>query len=199
MTLQGRFVTLEPLSMAHHAALVEAGRDAAIFQWYPAPVAGEGPMREFIESSLADQAKGLAIPFAVRTRHDGAVVGSSRFGAIDAKHARAEIGWTWYAPHVQRTPVNTECKRLMLAHGFDTLGYRRIEFKTDSLNAASRAALARIGAVEEGTFRNHMITASGRQRHSVYFSIIREDWPAVRDGLDARLSRPFSFAAPVTS
>jgi RimJ/RimL family protein N-acetyltransferase len=199
MTLEGRTVVLEPLSMAHHAALVDAGRDEDTFRWYPFPVAGDGPMRAFIQLALDDQARGLAIPFVVRTRHDGAIVGSSRFGAIDTKHARGEIGWTWYAPHVRRTPVNTECKRLMLAYGFETLGYRRIEFKTDSLNLASRAALLRIGATEEGTFRNHMITASGRQRHSVYFSITREEWPAVRDGLDARLARPFSFAAPVTS
>lgn len=191
--LDGRFVRLEPLTLDHHAALVEAGRDEAVFRWFPYPVAGEERMREFVETSLADQAKGAALPFAVRTQHDGAIVGSTRFGAIDATHRRAEIGWTWYAPRVQRTPVNTECKRLLLAHGFDVLGYRRIEFKTDSLNAASRAALARIGASEEGTFRNHMITGSGRQRHSVYFSIIREEWPAVRARLDDQLARPYSF------
>jgi RimJ/RimL family protein N-acetyltransferase len=183
--------------MAHHAGLVEAG-DEATFRWYAFPVAGDGPMRAFVQAAIADRDKGAAIPFAVRTRHDGAVVGSTRFGAIDWQHARGEIGWTWYAPHVRRTPVNTECKRLLLAYGFDVLGYRRIEFKTDSLNAASRAAILRIGAKEEGTFRNHMITTGGRARHSVYYSIIAEEWPTVRDGLDARLARPFSFAAPVT-
>jgi N-acetyltransferase len=199
-TLTGRFVRLEPLHAEHHAALVEAGRDESTFRWFPFPVAGEEPMRDFVERALLDQAQGEALPFVIRTCHDGAIVGSTRFGAIAAEHLRAEIGWTWLSPAVRRTPVNTECKWLLLRHGFEVLGYQRIEFKTDSLNAPSRAALARIGAIEEGTFRNHMLVDGGRRiRHSVYFSIVREEWPAVRAALEARLARPFSFpshAAP---
>lgn len=195
MTLAGRHVRLEPLRAEHHAALCQAGRDPATFRWFPYPVAGDGPMRAFIDSALVDREQGRALPFAIRTLHDGALVGSTRFAAIEAAHRRAEIGWTWLAPSVRRTPVNTECKRLLLAHGFEVLGYNRIEFKTDSLNAPSRAALKRIGATEEGTFRNHMVVDGGnRVRHSVYFSIVRDEWPAVRSALDARLAQPFSFA-----
>ena len=186
---------LEPLCVDHLPALVEAGRDEATFRWFPFPVAGEEAMRGFVELALLEQTQGKALPFVIRSRHDGAIVGSTRFGAIESVHRRAEIGWTWLHASVRRTPVNTECKWLLLRHGFEVLGYQRIEFKTDSLNAASRAALARIGAVQEGVFRNHMLVDGGaRLRHSVYFSIIREDWPTVRADLERQLSRPFSFA-----
>lgn len=186
---------LEPLRVDHLPALVAAGSDEATFRWFPFPVAGEGPMRAFVELALLEQTQGKALPFVIRTRHDDAIVGSTRFGAIEAPHRRAEIGWTWLNASVRRTPVNTECKWLLLRHGFDVLGYQRIEFKTDSMNAASRAALARIGAVQEGIFRNHMLVEGGRRlRHSVYFSIIREEWPAVRADLERQLSRPFTFA-----
>lgn len=190
---------LEPLALAHHTALCAAGADPATFRWFPHEVAGEAKMRRFIEHGLEEQAAGRALPFAIRTRHDGRIVGSTRFAAIELAHARAEIGWTWLAPAVCGTPINSECKLLLLRHAFEVLGLNRIEFKTDSLNAASRAALIRIGALEEGTFRNHMITASGRLRHSVYFSIIREEWPSVRQRLEALLAREFSFTAPVTA
>lgn len=196
VVLAGRHARLEPLSLAHHAALTEAGRDEAIFRWFPYPVAGEERMRAFVEQAMEERRQGRALPFAIRLVHDGRVVGSSRFGAIEASHGRAEIGWTWLNPSVQRTPVNTECKYLLLRHGFDVLGYNRIEFKTDSLNVASRAALKRIGAVEEGVFRNHMVVDQGRRlRHSVYFSIIREDWPAVRSAMEAHLLRAWSWGA----
>lgn len=197
MELTGRHVRLEPLRADHHAALCDAGQDPSTFRWFPFPVAGDGPMRDFIELALKEQAQGKALPFVIRSLLDDAIVGSTRFGAIEAAHRRAEIGWTWLAPSMQRTPVNTECKRLLLQHGFEVLGYHRIEFKTDSLNAPSRAALARIGAVEEGTFRNHMVVEGGRRlRHTVYFSIVREEWPAVRAALDVRLARPVRFAVP---
>lgn len=194
--LLGRHVRLEPLRAEHHAALSDAGRDEAIFRWFPHRVAGQEPMRAFIEQALDEQSQGRALPFAIRLLHDGRVVGSTRFGAIDATHRRAEIGWTWLNPSVQRTPVNTECKYLLLRQAFEVLGYQRVEFKTDSLNAASRAALKRIGAVEEGVFRNHMLVDGGlRLRHSVYFSIIREEWPVVEAALQRQLARPFSFAS----
>lgn len=197
MVLAGRTVRLEPLGLEHLGALCEAGADAAVFRWFPYPAAGEANMRRFIEQALEEQVHGRALPFAIRTRHDGRIVGSTRFGAIEAAHQRAEIGWTWLTPDVCRTPVNTECKLLLLRHGFEALGYNRIEFKTDALNAPSRAALRRIGAVEEGVFRRHMVVDQGaRIRDSVYFSIIREEWPAVRAALEVQLARPFTFAVP---
>ena len=150
-------------------------------------------MRAFIGLSLADQLAGSALPFVVRTRHDGRIVGSTRFGNIAVAHRRAEIGWTWYAADVQRTPVNTECKLLLLRHAFETLKLNRVEFKTDSLNVRSRAALARIGATQEGMFRNHMVVQGGRIRHTVYFSITCEEWPRVRGDLDRKLEPSFNF------
>ncbi|MGH8115393.1 MAG: GNAT family N-acetyltransferase, partial [Rhodanobacteraceae bacterium] len=133
VTLEGRYVTLEPLQASHHAALCKVGADENIFRWFPICAAGEISMRKFIDDSLSDQHSGKALPFVVRTRHDGRIVGSTRFGNIDASNRRAEIGWTWYAPSVQRTPVNTECKLLLLRHAFETLGLNRVEFKTDTL------------------------------------------------------------------
>lgn len=195
--LEGRHVRLEPLSREHQAALCEAGSDPATFRWFPSAVAGEAGMRDYIESGLRDLAAGSALPFVIRQRVDGRIVGATRFTAFEPLHRRAEIGWTWLQASARRTPVNTECKRELLAHGFEQLGLDRIEFKTDSRNAASRAALARIGATEEGTFRNHMRMPDGSVRHSVWFSIIREEWPRVRAHLDVLLAQPFHPAAPV--
>lgn len=193
VNLEGQFASLEPLQAGHHAALCEAGNDEAIFRWFPTSAAGDVPMRAFIDAALSDQRAGRSLPFAVRTRHDGRIVGSTRFGNIDAPHRRAEIGWTWYAPAVQRTPVNTECKYLLLRHAFEMLHLNRVEFKTDSLNEKSRAAIARIGGVQEGIFRNHMVVQGGRLRHTVYFSIVREEWPTLRARLEQMLARPFAF------
>jgi RimJ/RimL family protein N-acetyltransferase len=116
-------------------------------------------------------------------------VGSSGFHETDWHHRRTEIGATWVTPARQRTAINTEAKYLMLRHAFEDRGLLRVEFKTDSLNTKSRAALARIGATEEGTFRNHMVMPDGRSRHSVYFSIIAAEWPAVKERLERSLSR----------
>jgi RimJ/RimL family protein N-acetyltransferase len=196
VTLEGRHVRLEPLLAEHHAALCEAGSDPATFRWFPSTVAGAAGMREYIESGLRDLAADRALPFVIRRRADERIVGATRFAAVEPAHKRAEIGWTWLNASARRTPVNTECKRLLLAHGFEQLGLNRIEFKTDSRNAASRAALARIGATEEGIFRNHMLMPDGSLRHSVWFSILREEWPRVQMHLDALLAPTLTLAAP---
>jgi RimJ/RimL family protein N-acetyltransferase len=117
------------------------------------------------------------------------VVGSTRFCAIAPEHRRVEIGWTFVAAPWQRSAVNTEAKLLMLRHAFETWGCRRVEFKTNALNARSRAALLRLGATEEGTFRSHMVQPDGSRRDTVYFAIIDHDWPAVRARLETRLAR----------
>ena len=121
----------------------------------------------------------------MREKASGQAIGSTRYGNIDRTHHRVEIGWTWVAPAWQRSVVNTEVKYLLLRHAFETLSCIRVELKTDSLNERSRAAILRIGAREEGTFRNHMITSSGRIRHTVYFSIVDSEWPAVRSRLQS--------------
>ena len=129
------------------------------------------------------------MPFATIEGASGRVVGGTRYMNIEPHHRRLEIGYTWLAPAWQRTAINTEAKLLMLTYAFNALGALRVEFKTDSLNEKSRTALLGIGAKEEGTMRNHMVTDSGRRRHSVYFSVIEEEWPQVRQHLDARLAR----------
>jgi RimJ/RimL family protein N-acetyltransferase len=186
--LAGRHLRLEPLGLQHVDALVEAGADPAVWTWYPQSAHGPERMRAWVQQALDGQASGVVLPFVQIDAASGRVIGSTRFGAIEAGHRRAEIGWTWLDPAFQRTAANTESKYLMLRHAFETLGLVRVEFKTDSGNQASRRALARIGATEEGVFRNHMIVEGGRLRHSVYFSIIDSDWPAVKAGLERKLA-----------
>jgi len=144
-------------------------------------------MSAYIATALDEQSRGVSLPFALIEKAVGRAIGSTRYGNIDRAHRRVEIGWTWLAPAWQRTAANTEAKYLLLKHAFETLGCIRVELKTDSLNERSRAAILRIGAREEGTFRNHIITASGRIRHTVYFSILDSEWPDVKSRLQSRL------------
>jgi RimJ/RimL family protein N-acetyltransferase len=142
-------------------------------------------MRAYVETALAEQRAGTALAFATVERASGTVVGTTRFANAVHEHARVEIGWTWIAPRWQRTGVNTEAKLLMLRHAFEVLRVRRVELKTSALNLRSRAAIRRIGATEEGTLRKHMINADGSARHSVYFSVLDDEWPAVQARLEA--------------
>jgi len=190
VTLEGAHVRLEPLSLSHLDALCEVGLDAELWRWIPVPVSTRVEMRAYIEKALHEQAAGISLPFATIERSSGRPVGSTRFGSIDAANLRVEIGWTWLGRDWQRTALNTEAKYLMLRHAFETLGCIRVEFKTDSLNERSRNAILRLGAKQEGIFRNHMTTASGRIRHSVYFSITDAEWPAVKTNLEEKLSQP---------
>ena len=187
--LEGQHARLEPLSSEHHAALCEVGLDEDLWRWTTYRVTSTEEMRRYIETALGEQASGASLPFATIEKLTGRAVGSTRFGNIDCANRRLEIGWTWVARNWQRTAVNTEAKYLMLRHAFDTLGAIRVEFKTDSLNERSRRAILRLGAKEEGTFRNHMIVHDGRLRHSVYYSIINEEWPAVRAALEERMGK----------
>lgn len=185
--LRGTHVRLEPLTDSHAARLTEVGLDPDLWKWIPTPVQTPEEMCTYVQIALAEQAAGSALPFALIEASSGRVIGSTRYANIERAHHRLEIGWTWVAGPWQRTPVNTEAKYLLLRHAFEALKCIRVELKTDSLNARSRAAILRIGAKEEGTFRNHMITASGRIRHTVYFSIIDSEWTAVKARLEARL------------
>jgi RimJ/RimL family protein N-acetyltransferase len=141
-----------------------------------------------IGAELHKQQAGLALRFVTIAKADEQPVGSTSYLNIDRQHRRLEIGGTWITPSWQRSAVNTEAKYLQLSHAFETLGYIRVEFKTDSLNVKSQQALARIGAVKEGTFRNHMVMPDGRLRHSVYFSIVDSEWPAVKAHLERLMS-----------
>ena len=188
ITLDGQHVRLEPLSLAHHAQLCAVGLDEELWRWVVQPVRTPEEMRAYIEEALQAQAAGTALPFATVERASGRAIGSTRFGNIDRVNRHVEIGWTWLGLKWQRTAANTEAKYLMLRHAFEPWGCIRVEFKTDSLNAPSRQALLRIGAKEEGIFRNHMITSTGRIRHSVYYSIIDSEWPKLKTHLEKRLS-----------
>jgi N-acetyltransferase len=187
--LEGRFVRLEPLTAEHTTGLAEIGLDEDLWKWIPTPVRTLEEMRAYVQTALAEQANGSALPFALIERTSGRTIGSTRYGNIERTHYRLEIGWTWVARQWQRSPINTEAKYLLLRHAFETLKCIRVELKTDSLNERSRAAILRIGAREEGTFRNHMITASGRIRHTVYFSILDSEWPDVKAQLEFKLAQ----------
>jgi RimJ/RimL family protein N-acetyltransferase len=189
ITLEGQHVRLEPLSAEHHAQLCEVGLDQELWRWTTVQLGTPEEMRAYMETALREQAAGTALPFATVERSSGRAIGSTRFGNVDAPNARVEIGWTWIGRPWQRTAVNTEAKYLMLRHAFENWRCNRVELKTDSLNARSRAAILRLGALEEGTLRNHMISHTGRLRHSVYFSIINSEWPTVKAGLEEKLAR----------
>jgi RimJ/RimL family protein N-acetyltransferase len=195
VSLEGQVVRLEPLTMDHLDALCEVGLDESLWTWVTSTIRTHDEMRTYIDSALAMQAQGTALPFATIHKASGRVVGSTRFGNIDKANYRAEIGWTWVAKQWQRTQVNTEAKYLMLLHAFETLNCIRVELKTDVLNEKSRNAILRIGAKQEGIFRNHMIMANGRIRDSVYFSITNREWPEVKAGLEEKLARPFQPSA----
>ena len=185
--LEGSHVRLEPLAKAHLAGLAQVGLEEELWRWIPVPVRTVEEMAAYIETALQEQERGVSLPFALMEKATGRAIGSTRYGNIDRTHRRVEIGWTWVAREWQRTAVNTEAKYLLLKHAFETLGCIRVELKTDSLNEKSRAAILRIGAWEEGIFRNHMITAKGRIRHTVYFSIVDPEWPAVKARLESLL------------
>jgi RimJ/RimL family protein N-acetyltransferase len=185
--LEGLHVRLEPLSLAHHPGLCDVGLDPSLLEVTESYVPTPDGLRAYIETALEQQAAGTALPFAVISNTEARPIGSTRYGNIDRAHRRVEIGWTWYGRPWQRTAVNTECKYLLLRHAFEGLGCIRVEFKTDALNERSRRALLRIGARAEGIFRHHMLMPSGRIRDTVYYSIIDDDWPAVRQHLEALL------------
>ena len=187
VTLEGRYVRLEPLRPEHVDVFTEIGLGHDIFRWFPWSVDTPAEMQAFVAYLLDSQEKGIAVPFTTIEKASGRIVGSTSFLAIDRANHRLEIGATWLAPQWQRSACNSEAKLLQLRHCFEDLGCIRVEFKTDSLNVRSRAALTRIGATEEGTFRNHMICPGGRVRHSVYFSVIDAEWPQVKQRLADRL------------
>ena len=186
VTLSGTLVRLEPLTLGAVPELWAVAQDPVLWRWTLADIRSQDDLQAYVAEALAAQAQGTALPFVTRLQADGRAVGSTRYANIDLTHRRLEIGWTWLGREWQRSGVNRECKFLLLEHAFEVLGCGRVEFKTDALNAQSRRALAGIGAVEEGTMRSHQITASGRVRDSVYFSIIAAEWPAVKQRLSMR-------------
>jgi RimJ/RimL family protein N-acetyltransferase len=189
VTLEGEHVRLEPLAPGHAGALAEAiadgGLDALWYTIVPAPASIPG----WIGAALAQQAAGRALPFAVVRRRDARVVGSTRYMNVEETQRRLEIGTTFYSASVQRSALNTECKRLLLAHAFERLGCLAVEFRTHWFNQRSREAIARLGAKQDGVLRNHQRLPDGSLRDTVVFSIIDSEWPAVKRHLDFRQAR----------
>ena len=189
VTLSGLHARLEPLSRDHLEGLCDATRDGALWQlWYTAVPSPEGMAAE-IERRLGLQAQGVMLPWTVFDAA-GRIVGMSTYMNVDATHCRVEIGSTWYAASAQRSPLNTQCKRLLLAHAFETLDCIAVEFRTHRLNTQSRRAIERLGAQLDGVLRSHQRGADGTLRDTAVYSITATEWPTVRAHLDWQLARP---------
>jgi N-acetyltransferase len=188
-TLEGEHVRLEPLRPKHAALLWEIAKNhlEELFQWIPYQLKSLKDFQEFNARVLDEQKHGLSVPFATFERGSKQLVGTTRFMNMDLSNRKVEIGSTWIAPPWQRTVVNSEAKYLMLMHAFEVWKCLRVELKTDAMNQRSRQAILRLGAREEGTLRKHMLTWEGRQRDSVYFSILDTEWPEVKTKLQSKL------------
>jgi len=190
VTLQGKYIRLEPLSEAHIPGLAQIGigQDFWHFMLY-GDMKTEDDMRNWVLDILEREKKGGDLPFAVIHLESGRVAGATRYLNILPKDRGLEIGGTWYGPEFQRTAVNTECKYLLLGHAFETLKAIRVQIKTDSRNERSQRAIERLGAKREGVLRNHMILPDGYIRHSVFYSIIDSEWGDVKKNLEAMLAK----------
>jgi len=187
--LTGTLVTVEPLGPDDVDGLDAIATDPEMFRWIGVDISQRSALEAWLETALDNAQSSIEVPFTVRSAANGEILGTTRFLGLQLDHLVAEIGWTWYSRAVWGTGVNVETKLLLLGHAFETVGLRRVEFKTDSRNERSRGALTALGAQYEGTFRKHRVLAGGEVRHSAYFSVIDDEWPAVRAGLIRRLGR----------
>ena len=188
VTLVGSHVRLEPMLPEHHPDLCAIGLEEELWRWTVNQCVSPEDMKRYMETAFEEARRGTSLPFVTIDTASGTVVGSTRFGNIDLKNKKVEIGWTWIGRRWQRTYINTEAKLLMLNHAFENLYCNRVELKTDRLNDKSRNAIRRLGASEEGTLRSHMLTDSGRRRDTVYYSILKEEWPEIEETLKQKLS-----------
>jgi RimJ/RimL family protein N-acetyltransferase len=189
VVLEGRHARLEPLTASHLAGIRAAAADGELWRlWYTSVPAPEATA-QWLDRALDMRERQDAMPFAVLDTARGDVVGSTRYFNVDAANRRLEIGHTWYAKGAQRTPINTECKLLLLTHAFEKLGCIAVEFRTHWFNHASRAAIARLGAKQDGVLRNHQLMPDGGRRDTVVFSILDGEWTAVKSHLNFLLAR----------
>ncbi len=190
VTLKGHLVCLEPLRMEHAGELYEASRNPGLWTYKPVSQPGSlTEMEQLIASVLQNQQAGVCLPFAIISLERGCAVGETRYHSFMLQDHGLEIGWTWLAPSVQRTGVNTECKYLLLCHAFEAMGTIRVQLRTHHLNINSQRAIERLGAVREGVLRNHFIMPDGSYRYSVYYSIIQSEWPSVKARLEKMMQR----------
>lgn len=187
--LESKSVRLAPLRTEHADALVAAASDGSLWELWYTSIPNKDSVYKYIDDALAEQKKGLALPFVVIDRASNQIIGSTRFCHADIDNQRVEIGYTWYSKSFQRSSINTECKLLLLSHAFETLDAIAVEFRTHWHNQASRNAIARLGAKQDGVLRNHQKTPEGLYRDTVVFSIINLEWIAVKTNLQHRLAR----------
>ncbi|MDB4930333.1 MAG: acetyltransferase [Myxococcaceae bacterium] len=187
--LRGERISLEALDDALVDGLVAAFDPAtwpSIWRWYSVEIADAGALRRFLDGLRREESAGVALPYAVRDLASGALIGASSYLHVEPAHRRVEIGATWYAPEWQRTYANTEAKRLMLTQAFEGWQCLCVQIQTDALNERSRRAIERLGARLDGVLRAHRVCADGRVRDSAVYSILRDEWPAVRGRLRPR-------------
>lgn len=189
-TLTGQLVRLEPMAPEHEQGLWEASRDERTWQWLSVfqPQTRE-ELHAYLADALANREAGTELPLVTIRQADGRVVGSTRFLALRPEHRSVEIGWTWLTPEAWGTGINVEAKLLMLEHAFESWGCLRVELKTDARNERSRAAMAALPAQFEGVHRKAMLVRGGQRRDSAWYSVIDDEWPAVRANLLSRLAR----------
>lgn len=187
LTLEGKYVRLTPLKLSHLPELYQAASDESLWLWTANVIKNREDALRYIETALGEFERKVSLPFVTIEKSSGRIIGSTRFGNLDAAHRKSEIGWTWINLKWQRTVINTEAKLLMLTHAFETWKCVRVTLKTDVLNEKSKKAITRLGAKEEGVLRRHLITDAGRFRDTVYFSIIDSEWQTVKAGLQGKL------------
>jgi RimJ/RimL family protein N-acetyltransferase len=190
VTLSSDHASIEPLGREHEEALARAAADGELWRLWYTSIAPPEKMAEYIATALDMRERLGAMPFVVREKPSGEIVGCTRYFNVDETNHRLEIGHTWYSKRVQRGPINTECKLLLLTHAFERLRCIAVEFRTHWFNHASRTAIARLGAKQDGVLRNHQLSADGSKRDTVVFSIIDGEWPAVKQHLRYQLERP---------
>lgn len=188
--LVGKNVKLLPLEKEHRDALLAAASDGKLWNLWFTSVPSEQTIDAYIETALKEQNQGVSLPFVVVEMATNSVIGSTRFCNAAPADRRAEIGYTWYAASYQRTGINTECKYLLLKHAFENLDAIAVEFRTNWHNQRSRAAILRLGAKQDGVLRNHKIEPDGTLRDTVVFSIINQEWLAVKKGLEHKMAFP---------
>jgi RimJ/RimL family protein N-acetyltransferase len=186
-TLTGPTIELRPLQLSHQEALVDAASDGELWTMKVTVVPGPETAGQYIATALAGQQAGTVMPFVIVKRKTGQVVGSTRFWKIDRVNRKLEIGHSWLSASVQRSGVNTEAKYLLLTYAFEAMNAVRVQFTTDELNEKSRAAILRIGAMQEGIVRHERIMPDGRKRNSVRFSIIDSEWPEIKALLQQKM------------
>ena len=191
ITLEGQHIRLEPLTLDHEQGLIDAASDGELWNLWYTTVPTPDNTKAYIQTSLAEQQAGKSVPFVIIYKPNNKIVGTTRYMNIESGVRRLEIGSTWYAQSVQRTGINTECKYELLRYAFETLHCIAVEFRTHRMNEASRKAILRLGALEDGILRNHRIMPDGTMRDTVVYSILNTEWPTIKSHLTFKLNKTY--------